>query len=422
MLRLKYFKISSLILLIVIILLLSIFLYVRQSDSKPEAGIQLSSESNEAISFGLDKQLFKMNGARYLVMYSNILEEGADLVAYDAKGQVLQNLNLAKGKKLDFTARLNDDIYIASERQNHHFVIHKSGDVDSYYGPSIYGPDRQIGSNFLRSSQGYLSFTVNMGTHPDYSPNEYSNDYVYWNPDQQVFGHIKLPGYFESSIILDEQAYVLYMNGKNNAIGIYVIDLPSNKLLVNYPLDNHNLAGNDPDQEIFLAGGGNGSSFQYFRDKLLVFMISNDSTGYGPSLLIQVIDPKTGELEQEIKVPEEPFMFNTAFVHDHQLYIISETGQIAVLDEQLKPSQTFRLEQPPALVQKIEEERGIISAIQPDEDSHSLYVLYDFVKNAPENRTREIRQYDLTTGKEQSVVSLAYKSKYEIVRFLINNP
>ncbi|MNJ68954.1 hypothetical protein D3C77_652500 [compost metagenome] len=99
---------------------------------------------------------------------------------------------------------------------------------------------------------------------------------------------------------------------------------------------------------------------------------------------------------------------------------MSQTGQIAVLDEQFNISQQFSLQQSTTLAQKIEEERGIISGVQLDGDS--LYVLYDFVKNTPEDRTREIRQYDIKTGSEQLVIPLAYKSKYEIVRFFITNP
>lgn len=112
---------------------------------------------------------------------------------------------------------------------------------------------------------------MNVGNNPQYSPKVYSNELVYSKTDNSTLHHIMLPGYFQSVVEKDNKAYVLYIDGNGENVGIYVIDLNTNSLLHNYSVPNHK----SQEQAYYPVGQNNGSSLQWFHNRLIVMLDGN---------------------------------------------------------------------------------------------------------------------------------------------------
>ncbi|WP_157277368.1 hypothetical protein [Paenibacillus taiwanensis] len=406
----KAFYILGGILLGVLLVVMVARLFFNNNNSSSSMPTNLDvANSNETMALGNDTHDFNLKGASFLVLYSNMLEEGVELVSYSSSGAILSQLSLNVGKKLDFAAKVKGNIYIASERQHHHFQISQDGKIRSFFGPSIYEQDRAIGATFIRNSNGYLLFSMNMGAHPDYSPHEYGNELVYWNDDDHVYNHLKLTGYFMSAVTIHNKAYVLYSNGKRNSNGIYVVDLKTNKLVSDYPLRSID--------RYYPVGRENGSSLQLYNNRLLVFMTGDDPSQKQDQPVMLVINPQNGTIEQTIKVSNKSFDLYGTFVHNGKVYVVSYEGELVVFNQKFEIETLIRLEQGSQFVMKRKEESGLISGVQVDGDS--LFILYDFVKNAPLDRQKEIHQYHIDTGKELAVIPLSHKTDREMVRFFI---
>jgi len=355
-----------------------------------------------------------LQNASFAVIYSDAMRQGAEIVTYNSSGKILDKKALDGGRALYHTEENGGDYYIASERQNHHFKLTKTGEIISFYGPAIYDKDRAIGTSFIRRSNDYMFYSMNMGLHPKYSPDRYSNELVYWNDKTHLNNHIILPGYFQSAFEMDDKAYVLYIDESIEKVGIYVVDLMKNQLIHDFPIDNHKTSNSDG--VYYPTGRFNGSSLQVFQNRILVLLDGNRPDIEGKPI-IQVINPANGVLEKEIKLSTEGFNLYSSTVYDDQLYLISSGNQVNVLDQKFQLHEGLTLEKTTSFMQKVKEQRGSMCGTYLIGDS--VYVLYDFVKNKPADRDREIHKYNLKTGREEAVIPLSYKSDKEMISFLV---
>jgi hypothetical protein len=346
----------------------------------------------------------------FVVVYSDSMKEGADLVKYSLKGEIINKQKLVEGQALYYFTKFNSDYYIASERKNRHYIMDRSGKVKSFFGPSNYEEDRIIGSSFVKSNEKYLFFSMNVGINPDYSPKEYSNELIYSEIGTSISHHIMLPGYFQSVVERDNKAYVLYFNGTDNSVGIYVIDLKTSKMIKDFTIDNHSTE----EQGYYPVGQNNGSSLQIFQDRLIVMLDGNHpDIQYQP--IMQIINPENGIMEKEIKISNEPFSIYDTQVYDGKLYVLSNDGSVIIWEDLIKQARTLKLKESTEFINKKETERGNVSGFEIT--GNSIFILYDFVKNIPVDRVREIRRYNLETGNEEAVIPLNYRSEKEMIRF-----
>lgn len=361
-----------------------------------------------------DTKIEDKNETEFVVIYSSAMEEGVDIVEYNFSGNILNKKNFKDGRALYYTTKFNDKYYITSERQNRHYIWDQTEGISTFFGPTKYDEDIGIGSSFAKSSNEYLFFSMNVGTNPKFSPNEYSNELVYLQRSGSDYKNIMLPGYFQSVIEKDNKGYVLYLDGEDNSMGISVIDLIKNTKISDFSVNNHENQG----KGFYPASINNGSSLQLFNDRLLLFLDGNRSDiQYKP--IMQIINPLDGSLEKEISISKETFSLFDSIVYNDKLYLISEDAKIMVWNSSIQEEQMIQLKQDQAFLEKQKAERGYISGVQISGDS--IYLLYDFVNNKPINRDREIRRYNLQNGTEEAVISLNLQSDKEMVRFFIND-
>lgn len=345
----------------------------------------------------------------FTVVYSNAMDDGAEIVKYSNKGEILDKKNLVNAQSLYYFAKVKNDYYLMSERKNRHYILNQNGILQPFFGPNKYGKDRNIGTSFLKESDNHLFFSMNVGINPSYSPTQYTNELVYFDKKNLKYRNILLNGYLLSTVEYNNMAYTLYVNNNDNSVGIYVIDLKTSKKIKQFTIENrlHGL------KEYFPVGQ-NGASLQIFKGKLIVFLDGNTSdTQFHP--IMQIIDPKNGKLENETSLSDTSFLFYDSQIYNDKLYILSEDLNYTIFNDLNKKPKKLRLKQSNSVSEKIQNEKGVISGVQYF--AGSVFVLYDYVKNSPVDRIREIREYDLLTGKELHVIPLAFKSNKEMIRF-----
>ncbi|WP_245233451.1 hypothetical protein [Paenibacillus maysiensis] len=349
----------------------------------------------------------------FTVVYSNAMDDGAEIVKYSNKGEILDKKNLVNAQSLYYFAKVKNDYYLMSERKNRHYILNQNGILQPFFGSNKYGKDRNIGTSFLKESDNHVFFSMNVGINPSYSPTQYTNELVYFDKKNLKYRNILLDGYLLSTVEYNNMAYTLYVNNNDNSVGIYVIDLKTSKKTKQFTIENrlHGL------KEYFPVGQ-NGASLQIFKGKLIVFLDGNTSdTQFHP--IMQIIDPKNGKLESETSLSDTSFLFYDSQIYNDKLYILSEDLNYTIFNDLNKNPKKLRLKQSNSVSEKIQNEKGVISGVQYL--AGSVFVLYDYVKNSPADRIREIREYDLLTGKELHVIPLAFKSNKEMIRFFLTN-
>ncbi|MDQ0494585.1 hypothetical protein [Paenibacillus brasilensis] len=389
-------------------LLLTLCIISNNSKSRP------SKDLNHSINTLSEK--IKLNTAEkgFVVIYSDAMKEGADLVSYSSTGDIIGKQKLKDGRAFYYFTKFDGNYYIASERQNRHYVMDNYGNIYSFFGPAKYNKDRAIGTSFIKSSGDYLFFTMNVGTNPQYSPKVYSNELVYSKMGESALHHVMLPGYFQSVVEKENKAYVLYIDGNGENVGIYVIDLNTNRLLHNYSIQNHK----SQERAYYPVGQNNGSSLLWFHNRLII-MLDGNRPGIQDRPIIQILNPSDGSLDKEISISNESFSLYDTALHNGNLYVISNNGEIMAYDSSLKNVKKIQLKQNKEFIQKKETDRGYISSTRIS--GNSIDILYDFVKKSPKDRVREIRRYSLETGAEEAVIPLTYHSNKEMIRFFGTN-
>lgn len=220
-------------------------------------------------------------------------------------------------------------------------------------------------------------------------------------------------GYLLSAVEYNNMAYTLYMNNNDNTVGIDVIDLRTSKKIKQFSVEHHLSALTG-----YFPVGQNGASLQLFKGKLVVFLDGNTrDTRFHPRM--QIIDPENGRLESEMSLSAHLFLLYDSQIYNNELYIFSEEGSLIVFSDLYKSPRTVKLQQSRAVLGKIKNEQGIVSGVYYF--ASSVFVLYDYVKNSPVDRIREIREYDRSTGEELHVVPLAYQSTKEMIRFFVTD-
>ncbi|WP_244188465.1 hypothetical protein [Paenibacillus kribbensis] len=355
----------------------------------------------------------KTKSETFTVVYSNAMDDGAEIVKYSNKGKILDKKNLVNAQSLYYFAKVKNDYYLMSERKNRHYILNQNGILQPFFGPNKYGKDRNIGTSFLKESDNHLFFSMNVGINPGYSPTQYTNELVYFDKENLKYRNILLSGYLLSTVEYNNMAYTLYVNNNDNSVGIYVIDLKTSKKIKQFTIENR-LQGLTE----YFPVGQNGASLQIFKGKLIVFLDGNTSdTQFHP--IMQIIDPKNGKLESETSLSDTSFLFYDSQIYNDKLYILSEDLNFTIFNDLNKNPKKLRLKQSNSVSEKIQNEKGVISGVHYL--AGSVFVLYDYVKNSPADRIREIREYDLLTGKELHVIPLAFKSNKEMIRFFLTN-
>lgn len=348
----------------------------------------------------------------FAVVYSNAMDEGFEVVKYDIRGNILNEQRFKEGQAIYYFSEFKDNYYLMSERKNRHYILNEAGEVNVFFGPEKYEKDRNIGSAFSRSNEKYMFYSMNVGINPEYSPNEYMSELVYF--DGSKSRNIDLSGYIQSVVEQNNKAYVLSYNGNNNKLEIYVIDLLDNKLIKTIPIDNHLKQF----EGYFPTGLNNGSPLQVYRNKLILILDGNTKvTQHRP--IMQIINPDSGELEQELSISKQDFEVYDTQVHDDKLYIISSDSSFIEYNGLSDKRKTVHLEQDKNFVKQREANRGNISGIKII--GNQIYILYDFVKEVPSKRIREVRAYNLETGEEEVKIPLNYRSDKEIIKFFSLN-
>ncbi|MGO4733958.1 hypothetical protein [Paenibacillus sp. 2KB_22] len=344
----------------------------------------------------------------FAVIYSNAMDEGFEIIRYDTRGNILNEKKFKEGQAIYHFSEFENNYYLMSERKNRHYILSQDGEVNLLFGPEKYEKDRNIGSAFSRSSEKHMFFSMNVGINPEYSPDEYLSELVYFDGSKN--SNIELLGYIQSVVEENNKAYALFFNGNNNKLGIYVIDLLDNKLIKTIPIDNHL----NQFEGYFPAGQNNGSSLQIYQDKLILILDGNTKeTQYKP--IMQIINPSSGELEQEISISQQNFDVFDTQIFNNKLYVISTNSSFIEFNGSEFKRKMIKLNQDEQFIKQRKSDRGNISGIKII--GNQIYILYDFVKGIPSERTREIREYNLETGEEGIIIPLSYRSDKEIIKF-----
>ncbi|WP_155983762.1 hypothetical protein [Paenibacillus sp. 1-18] len=190
---------------------------------------------------------------------------------------------------------------------------------------------------------------------------------------ESALHHVMLPGYFQSVVEKENKAYVLYIDGNGENVGIYVIDLNTNRLLHNYSIQNHK----SQERAYYPVGQNNGSSLLWFHNRLII-MLDGNRPGIQDRPIIQILNPSDGSLDKEISISNESFSLYDTALHNGNLYVISNNGEIMAYDSSLKNVKKIQLKQNKEFIQKKETDRGYISSTRIS--GNSIDILYDFVK------------------------------------------
>ncbi|WP_379203295.1 hypothetical protein [Paenibacillus sp. GCM10012306] len=124
-------------------------------------------------------------------------------------------------------------------------------------------------------------------------------------------------------------------------------------------------------------------------------------------------------MEKEITISKNPFSLYDSQIYNDCIYIFSDDSDVVIFNNLDEEPTTLKLKQHEAFLRKKQDERGIVSGVQYV--GNTVFVLYDYVKNAPIDRVREIRKYDLGNGNEDKIIPLKYKSSKEMIRFFTIN-
>lgn len=363
--------------------------------------------------FILDKPYSSQSN--FTIIYSDAMADGAQILKYSSNGDILKTTKVPDGKALYYSTKVKDKYYIMSERKNHHLQIDTNDNISSFFGPSSYSKDKNIGTSFLRSNNKYIFYSMNVGAGSNYSPDKYLNELVYTKIQNDASRNIKLEGYIQSAVEKDDKAYVLYFSGTDNSIGIYVIDLNKNTILKNLKIDNHK---SENGEGLYPVGQGNGSALQIFDNRLIIFLDGNSPKNqYKP--IIKIFDFEKGEINEELKLTSPPFSINDIKIVQNKMYILSNDAVLLTYQNLNTPPQFITLEQDQKFIQEQQKDSGIISGFEI-KDGY-VYLLYDFVKNPPRDRKRELKKYNLQTGASQNTIVLKYRSSKEMIRLMDMN-
>ncbi|WP_028596535.1 hypothetical protein [Paenibacillus assamensis] len=400
--RFFFIFLSFLFMAIIIIFCINI------SQSKQDTLLNMKSFTTK------ESGVLSLNKSDYIVSYSSILEKGAQLLTYDSKGNIHQQQDLKAGQKIDNAVKWNEVIYYLSERSNRNYSFQSSGEIYSFFGlPEIYGTDRGLGYTFIRADADYMFLSLNIGSHPDFSPDQYSNALIYWNKESEKQNHIQLRGYLFSLFVKNNKAYVMYDDSDQEKLGIYVIDLATNKLVQDFPISSQNRNKVASDRYFYTSTLYHGQCCVLFHDQIAVTL--DDGNG-NPQIapVIRFLDISNGTVKYEIELPSGFFPLITEVYLD-KLYVFDLSGKVIVINRNKEIEREYELEQSEAFKQKLADNEGVVGHIMKHKDE--VLVLYDFIKEKPLDRNREIHRYDLLTGKLNAVTPLTFKSEREIVHF-----
>lgn len=342
------------------------------------------------------------NNMAFAVVYSDAMNIGSEIVVYNENGDIINSQLLADGQALYYFNKLDNMYLLMSERKNRHYILDPKGNVESFFGPNNYEKDGNIGTSFLNRSENYLLYSMNIGVNPKYSPDSYSSEFVYLDIQNNTLKNIKLKGYLQSAVEYNDKAYILNVKNGGSKSCVDVLDLKDGKHLAEIPLNNQHV-----DNDIYTSLSI-GSSFQIFKDKLIVIMTGNTKESYLKPIM-KIINLDNNCLEKEIQISSKPFIFYETIIYKDKLYLFSEDLSFAIFSD-LQGEPEVNNFKPKSTINE-----GTLSGIQLENDY--VYMLYDYVKNVPQARVREIQKYDLHSGEEKRVIPLKYSSKKELIRF-----
>lgn len=400
---------SLLISIIGIALIIAIIYIYKQSTSGSD------QQTNSSLSSPKTHNLEQLNWkeAKYLVVHSNILDEGFTIEAYGDHGKLLDDISVDLGQKIDHLIQIEDTLFLVSERKNLHFEINHAGEVSTFSAmPEKYEKDSTYGATLLRERGNYLFYTVNVGIGNEHSPNLYGNELFYKRLDEDNFKHLMVEGYINWVDVQDQLAYVGYENPDQQKIGVYLLDLQNNRILQENIIDNIIDKTNEE-----LGNRYYPTTTTLYQGSILMTMVNGYADPNIPSY-VYIINPKTGALLEKLPLPDRFFPIQAEINHD-KLYIFSSTGAFLVMNERYIVANELRLEWDQQFQNDFYNHQGVISSIQLTENE--IYVLYQFINQSPENQRKKIHIYDLTNGKRKQTLPITNDNHYEISRlFLID--
>ncbi|MGM2508071.1 hypothetical protein ACS2OW_02455 [Bacillus cereus group sp. BceL035] len=347
-----------------------------------------------------DTELKDIQKADYLVSYSNAMNAGSYIYAYDKKGNTISKMEV-DGQSMISNAKDEKGYYFSSNRNNNHYAIDETGKMQEISRPKQL-QDVNAGAYFIHAEQGYVYYDVNIGLIDE--KKGYTSELVYWKDSDKRQESVELKGTIQGAHIIENHIYAFSQT--LDKVYISEIDLVTNKKTSEFEIPNENVYFAPTPQKVI---------FQKYKDKLILAL--SDNVNQKLSSKLMMINPKTRVVEKEAVLDDERFIPVLVQVIDNKVYILNNDEKVKELDENLNIIRTYSL-QSDKNTKITREDKGIFD-IQVH--GNKLYMLYKDMN--PKSKTKqlvaEIEGYDLLTGASIEKTTLQLDKKWDDITFLI---
>lgn len=347
-----------------------------------------------------EKELKDIQKADYLVSYSNAMKDGGYIYGYDKKGNEISKIEI-DGQSMISNAKDEKGYYFSSNRNNNHYAINKTGQVQGINRPKEL-QDVNAGAYFIHAEQGYVYYDVNIGLVD--GKKGYTSELVYWKDSDNRQESVELKGTIQGAHIIENNMYAFSQT--LDKVYISEIDLATNKKINEFEIPNEN---------VYFAPIAQKVIFQKYKDKLLLVLSDNVNQKLPPKLIM--VNTKTRVVEKETILDEKQFIPVLVQVIDNKVYVLNNDEKMKELDENLNIIRTYSLQSDKNT--KINREEKGISDIQVR--GNKVYILYKDMN--PKSKTKqlvaEIEGYDLLTGASIEKTTLKLDEKWDDITFLV---
>lgn len=344
-----------------------------------------------------DKELKEIQKANYLVSYSNAMKNGGYIYAYDKKGNEISKIEV-DGQSMMSNAKDEKGYYFSSNRNNNHYVIDKTGEMQEINRPKQL-QNVNAGAYFIHAEQGYVYYDVNIGLIDE--KKGYTSELVYWKESNKRQESVELKGTIQGAHIIENNIFAFSQT--LDKVYISEIDLITNKKTNEFEIPNEN---------VYFAPTAQKVIFQKYKDKLLLALSDNVNQKLPSKLMM--INPKTRVVEKETILDEKQFIPILVQVIDNKVYILDQDEKVKELDENLNIIRSYSLQSDTKIAR---EDKGICD-IQVKENK--IYILYKDMNSRSKTKqlVAEIEGYDLLTGASVDKTTLQLDKKWDDITFL----
>ncbi|MFJ5964169.1 hypothetical protein [Bacillus sp. NPDC093026] len=275
------------------------------------------SKRPDAVVDSPKRELSDMKDSKFVVIYSEMMDRGCEIVNYNDTGSKLSSVSLKDCVGFTSSTRSDNNMYFSSNRSNYHVSIDKNnGKVNPLHTKSLSKSTEDEGAFFINYSNGYVLYDINVG----YVEGGLAGELVYWEEDSGSKEQVKFNGELRTAIFDDKKIYAILNNDEN--IILSSIDPKSHKAK-RKKLDVDSVFYPD-----------NNESLKSLNNKELMIALNDDVDSKKNSILI-ILDKKTLDKKREI-VMDKGFTIYKTNVDKDRVTMVSYEGEVKTFNKDFK--------------------------------------------------------------------------------------